>query len=99
MKVGENFWTRLGSRGGREQTGRRPGIILQKDVTLPTVLLIPLTTQQNALRFNGTVLIEPDSENNLPQLSVALVFQLTAIDKNSLETKIGEISKQNLEAI
>ena len=31
MKVGEIYWTRLASRGGREQAGRRPSIILQKD--------------------------------------------------------------------
>ena len=99
MKVGEIYWTRLASRGGREQAGRRPSIILQKDTNLPTVLLVPLTTQQDALRFNGTVLIEPDSENNLSNISVALVFQLTALDKNSLERKIGKISKQNLEEI
>ena len=79
-------------RGGREQSGRRPSIILQKDTNLPTVLLVPLTTQQDALRFNGTVLIEPDSENNSPHSSVALDFQLTALDKNSLERKIGKIS-------
>ena len=99
MKIGEIYWTRLASRGGREQAGRRPAIILQKDTNLPTVLLVPLTTQQDALRFSGTVLIEPDSENNLSNISVALVFQLTALDKNSLERKIGKISKQNLEEI
>lgn len=99
MKVGEIYWTRLASRGGREQAGRRPGIILQKDTSLPTVLLVPLTTQQDALRFSGTVLIEPDLENSLPNISVALVFQLTALDKNSLERKIGKISNQYLKEI
>lgn len=99
MKVGEIYWTRLASRGGREQAGRRPSILVQNDSTLPTVLLVPLTTQQDALRFNGTVLIEPDSENNLPQISVALVFQLTALDKNSLERKIGKISNDKLQEI
>lgn len=99
MKVGEIYWTRLASRGGREQAGRRPGIILQEDTSLPTVLLVPLTTKQDALRFSGTVLIEPDSENNLPNISVALVFQLTALDKNSLERKIGKISNEYLKEI
>ncbi len=68
MKIGEVYWTRLASRGGREQAGRRPSIIVQKDATLPTVLLVQLTTQQDALRFQGTVLIEPDSQNNLPNI-------------------------------
>lgn len=56
MKVGEIYWKSLASRGGREQAGRLPAIILQKDTNLPTVLLVPLTTQQDALRFSGTVL-------------------------------------------
>lgn len=71
----------------------------QKETYLPTVLLVPLTTQQDALRFQGTVLIEPDAQNNLPSISVALVFQLTALDKNSLESKIGRISNEYLEEI
>ncbi|MCY7348908.1 MAG: type II toxin-antitoxin system PemK/MazF family toxin [Pyrinomonadaceae bacterium] len=70
-----------------------------KDTTLPTVLLVPLTTQQDALRFQGTVLIEPDSQNNLPNISVALAFQLTALDKNSLERRIGKISDDKLAEI
>ena len=99
MKIGEIYWTKLVSRGGREQAGRRPSIVVQNDTSLPTVLLVPLTTQQDALRFQGTVLIEPDSQNNLPNKSVALVFQLTALDKNSLESKIGKISNDKLQEI
>jgi mRNA-degrading endonuclease toxin of MazEF toxin-antitoxin module len=81
MNVGDIYWVELLARGGRAQSGRRPAIIFQKDRTLPTTLLIPLTSQQDALRFSGTVLIEPDAENGLRQPSVALVFQLTAVDK------------------
>ena len=99
MKVGEIYWTRLASRGGREQAGRRPSIILQKDTNLPMVLLVPLTTQQDALRFSGTVLVELIRKITYQSISVALGFQLTALDKNSLERKIGKISKQNLEEI
>lgn len=55
MKVGEIYWTRLASRGGREQAGRRPSIILQKDTNLPTVLptvlLVPLTTRARRASF------------------------------------------------
>lgn len=60
MNVGEIFWVEFPTRGGRAQAGRRPAIVVQKEKTLPTVLLIPLTTQQDALRFVGTILIEPD---------------------------------------
>ncbi len=48
---------------------------------LATVLCIPLTTQLDALRFPGTALVETTVENRLKRPSVALVFQLTAVDK------------------
>jgi mRNA-degrading endonuclease toxin of MazEF toxin-antitoxin module len=59
---------------------------------LPTVLLIPLTTQQDALRFPGTVLVEAEPGNGLRRPSVALVFQLAAIDKRFLGSYVGAVS-------
>lgn len=99
MNVGDIYWVEFPARGGRAQTGRRPAIVVQKDQTLPTVLLIPLTTQQDALRFSGTVLIEPDADNNLRQPSVALVFQLTAVDKKFINGRLGKISEEILRDI
>jgi hypothetical protein len=48
----------------------RPPIVAQAasaTTSLPTVLLIPLTSQLDALRFPGTVLIERDATNGLRQ--------------------------------
>lgn len=98
MTPGDVYWVRLGSRGGRAQAGRRPGIIFQKaEVTrlLPTVLVIPLTTQTEALRFPGTVLVEPDRSNGLRKPSVALVFQMTAVDQRALEDQLGQLSSKD----
>lgn len=84
MNVGDVVWVDFPTGAGRAQAGRRPAIVAQAaqaSSTLPTVLLIPLTTQQDALRFPGTVLIEADAASGLRRPSVALVFQLTAIDK------------------
>ena len=99
MNVGEIFWVEFPARGGRAQSGRRPAIVIQREKTLPTVLLIPLTTQQDALRFSGTILIEPDANNHLHQPSVALIFQLTAIDKNFIKEKLGAISDDKMNNI
>lgn len=99
MNAGEIFWVEFPARGGRAEAGRRPAIVVQKDKTLPTVLLIPLTTQQDALRFAGTILIEPDKQNNLRQPSVALVFQLTAVDKKFIKDKLGAISDYKMNEI
>lgn len=99
MTVGEVCWVEMPARGGHAQAGRRPAIIVQQADMLPTVLLIPLTSQQDALRFAGTVLIEPDKQNGLRQPSIALVFQLTAVDKKFVRDSIGKISAATLEAI
>jgi mRNA-degrading endonuclease toxin of MazEF toxin-antitoxin module len=96
MNVGDLFWVEFPAGAGRAQAGRRPAIVAQSSeasATLPTVLLIPLTSQQDALRFPGTVLVEPDAANGLRHPSVAMVFQLTAIDKRFLGQRLGAISQ------
>jgi mRNA-degrading endonuclease toxin of MazEF toxin-antitoxin module len=93
MKIGDLHWVELPARGGQAQAGRRPAIILQQPVTLPTVLVIPLTSQQDALRFPATVFVEADKENGLRHDSVALVFQITAVDKRYLAERIGKVSE------
>ena len=102
MKAGDLFWVEFPGGAGRAQAGRRPAIVVQSakaSATLPTVLLVPLSTHQDALRFAGTVLIEPSSSNALRHLSVALVFQLTAIDKKFLGSRIGSLSEIMLNLI
>ncbi|HLL77827.1 MAG TPA: type II toxin-antitoxin system PemK/MazF family toxin [Pyrinomonadaceae bacterium] len=102
MNVGDVHWVELAPRGGHAQAGRRPAIIAQsvdRATTLPTVLLIPLTTQMDALRFPGTVLIEADAQNGLRRHSVALVFQLTAVDRRFVAGRLGEIADATLRQI
>jgi mRNA-degrading endonuclease toxin of MazEF toxin-antitoxin module len=77
MKAGEIVWVDFPGGAGRAQAGHRPAIVMQKadaSKLLSTMLVVPLTTQQDALRFPGTVLVAPDKDNRLPQRSVALVF-------------------------
>ena len=95
MTPGDLYWVEMLSRGGHEQAGRRPAVILQTasaSAVLSTVLIIPLTSQQAALRFPGTVYIEADGQNGLARASVSLVFQLTAIDAQNLRTRLGSLS-------
>ncbi|MCK4399162.1 MAG: type II toxin-antitoxin system PemK/MazF family toxin [Methanophagales archaeon] len=72
--------------------GMRPAIIVQEEeYNLPTVLIVPLTTKIKALDFAGTILIKPDDRNHLDKESVALAFQLRAIDRKRISRKIGEL--------
>jgi mRNA-degrading endonuclease toxin of MazEF toxin-antitoxin module len=95
MKSGDVYWVEFPVRGGHAQAGRRPAIIVQgtrASASLPTVLCVPLTTQLDALRFPGSVLVEADKKNGLQRASVALVFQLTAIDRRFLGKRLGRVS-------
>ena len=102
MIPGDIHWVEFPIRGGHAQSGRRPAIVMQSasaTAQLPTVLLLPLTTQMDALRFPGTVLIEVTQENGLKKPSVALAFQLTVVDKQSVGLYLGRLSKAALNDI
>jgi len=78
---------------GREQFGERPAIIISNTKT-DIIVIIPLTTNLNALKFPYTIAIIPNRQNNLNQESVALVFHIRAIDKSRVLKKMGKISKE-----
>ena len=99
MSVGDVHWIEFPRGAGHAQAGRRPAIVVQSEeasVALPTTLVIPLTTQQDALRFPGTVPVGPSQENGLPRLSIAMLFQLTVVDKRFVGAKIGQVSAEVL---
>ena len=102
MSVGGIHWVDLPAANGREQRGRRPAVVFQDDDyggDLPVVLVVPLTTARAAMRFAGTTLIRPTAENGLRQASVALVFQLRAIDRRRLQERIGTVNAEVLNAM
>ena len=99
MTVGDIHWIELPAANGREQRGRRPAVVLQDHRYaggLPVVLVVPLTTARAAMRFAGTTLIQPTRENGLRQASVALVFQLRAVDRRRVQEPIGNVSDESL---
>ena len=76
-----------------------PAVMVQGAAKLPTTLVVPLTSQLDALRFASTVLVEADSNNALRRASVALVFQLTAVDNRYIGNRLGTLSREVLEEI
>jgi len=109
VTFGDIYLVEIPASGGHEQQGVRPAIVVQTAENIekvPTVLIVPFTTQIKAANFPFTFVAEPDSTNNLTSTSIALVFQLRAIDKKRMKSKIGslnssdmQILKQNLENI
>ena len=99
MTIGEIHWVVLPDTGGREQAGQRPAIVMQNDGyagSIPTVLVIPLSSAIAALRFPGTAPIKANKTSGLRTDSVALVFQLRAIDRGRIKEKIGVVSDSEI---
>jgi mRNA interferase MazF len=102
MTRGEVWRVRLPSVPGHTQAGIRPAVIVQEDqasAALPTVLIVPFTSTRATLRFPGTLAVLPDGQNGLIVPSVALVFQLTAIDKIDCLQRLGALDAATLDLI
>jgi len=89
------------SGSGREQAGSRPAIIVSENpgVSSPTIIVIPLTSKIQAKRFSPSIEIMPNSTNGLKEPSVALVFQMTALDQNRFTKRWGVLDQGTLSDI
>lgn len=100
MKVqrGDIFLANLDPTVGVEQSGTRPVLVVQCDLAnerIPTVTIVPLTSNLKAGRFLFTVLVTP-AESGLTKDSVVLVFHIRTLDKARLLRKIGALSPDAL---
>lgn len=97
MKNGDIWLVDLSDAKGHEQRGMRPAIIVGGANGL--VLVVPLTSSMSSARFSHTHTITPDSYNGLDAESVALVFQIVALDRERFRHRIGTVGEQNRLAI
>ena len=97
MARGDILLINLPVSDGREQSGRRPAVAVQTDVSgEPMLVVAPITSNLNALRFAFTIKIEPSEESGLAQTSIVMIFQMRAIDKSRIIKKIGKLSDVDL---
>jgi mRNA interferase MazF len=102
MKKGEVWRVRMPQVPGHTQFGERPAIIMQEDYfnkKLPTVLIIPFTSTLQAANLPGTLLVQPNPHNGLTLPSIALVFQLSALDRQNCVIRLGELDSANLDKV
>ena len=90
MNKGEIWLVEMPETDGHEQSGPRPVMILA-DTISNIAVVIPFTSNVQSLRFPHTLEVEPSKENGLFGKSIALVFQIRAIDKKRMKKKIGRI--------
>ena len=98
MRRGEIWWADLGGHRRMEQTGRRPVVIWQSDTltsVLASVLVVPLTTNLDRAHLAGTALLQATDEG-LPDDSVALAFQMRAVPKSALVTRVRPLTESEM---
>lgn len=102
MRRGEVWRVRLPPASGHAQSGDRPALVVQNDpftAALPTVIVVPFTGNLAAARFAGTLRVDPDGKNGLTKPSIALAFQVRAIDQRDYVQRLGEINAAALAAV
>ncbi len=98
MKKGEIWLVELPSANGHEQTGTRPVVVLA-ETEADIVIIVPCTSNLQALRFPHTIEVKPSPQNGLTAISIALIFQVRAIDKKRLKKKIGDLEEMTLKEL
>jgi len=99
IDAGEIYWVTIPSRGGREQEGRRPCIVMSRRGVNHgnPVVVVPMSTNlKKANSYNiqipaAEIVKDVNCQSNIVD-SVALCGQVFAIDKRKLEEKIGKLS-------
>ena len=98
MEKGEIRIVKIPTTDGHEQYGTRPAVVLS-DTDDDIAIVIPFTSNTQALKFPNTLKVEPNQENGLDQNSIALIFQTRAIDEKSLQRKIGKLRQDKIQEI
>jgi mRNA interferase MazF len=98
MRKGGIWSVEIPATNGHEQSGLRPVVILSQ-AEAGTVIIVPFTSNLQSLRFSHTIEINPSARNGLKTNSIALVFQLRAIDKRRLKNKIGMLDTKTMKEI
>ena len=98
VRRGDVFLANLDATVGVEQAGTRPVLVVQCNLAnqrIPSVTIVPLTSNRRAGRFLFTVTI-PASESGLNQDSVVLVFHIRTLDKSRLIRRLGHLNDQTM---
>ncbi|RUT48789.1 type II toxin-antitoxin system PemK/MazF family toxin [Paenibacillus anaericanus] len=98
-KRGELWWANLGQGSGSEQQGTRPVLIIQNNVgnRFSTTTIVAAITDADKKPIPTHVQLGND--NGLPNSSTVMLEQIRTIDKERLESKIGDLSQTDMRLI
>jgi mRNA-degrading endonuclease toxin of MazEF toxin-antitoxin module len=96
---GEIYWITLPNRGGREQCGRRPCIVMSRRVVNlgNPVVVVPMTSEKRrAGAFNIAIpaneIVKDVGSGSTILDSVALCSHVFTVDKRKLKSRLGKLS-------
>ena len=96
---GDIFWVELESARGREQAGRRPVLVLSREIfneRSGTVIALAITSQPQRAGFPLTY---PLPERLLPKPSWVKISQLRTLSTERLGKKLGRLSEAEVDRI
>ncbi|MGH9504005.1 MAG: type II toxin-antitoxin system PemK/MazF family toxin [Terriglobales bacterium] len=99
IDAGEIYWITIPSKGGREQEGRRPCIVVSRRGVNHgnPVVVVPMSTNvKKATAYNIAIpaaeIIKDVTSKSTIVDSVALCGQVFAVDKRKLEERLGKLT-------
>ena len=96
---GDIYYEDLGVPNGRCQSGLRPVLVVSNDTAnahAPVITVVPLTSKRKAMHMPTHVLLPRQAVTGLKHTSVALVEQVTTIDKAQLLSHAGRVLDDSL---
>jgi len=94
---GDIVWAELGLPSGREQSGRRPALVVSNadylDIVTDLAVVVPLTTRDRG--WDNHV----DVGAQLPRPSWAMTEQVRAIDRQRLSGFIASADDETMDAV
>jgi mRNA interferase MazF len=102
VRQGDIFWIRAEALRPSVPGPSHPHVVIQADVLnqsrVPTVVVCALTSNVKRVEEPGNVLLEA-GEGNLLRASVAVVSQVSTVDKADLGEHLGTLSAERVEQI
>ena len=95
------LWADLGPPLGSEQGGRRPVLVVSREVvnrTSPVVIVVPFTTYRGQKLYPSDVLVRA-AESGLPEDSVAVALQIRVLSRLRLGSALGRLPERTMAAV
>jgi mRNA interferase MazF len=87
----------LGDTFGHAQAGTRPCVVVS--VANSMAILIPVTSNLDAIRFAHTVSMSSNKTNGLAAESIALLFQIRALDVRKIIRSLGRLTLAEVKSV